>query len=122
MGIKIKRETTTSRKNALGRKVVVNRNASGNEAVSKTRTVYSKNGGLISEKKSYKDRESVAGKMLQNKISKQMYGTKKADNVVQRIKQDAKPIMQKRIKEGPVRPIGNTVKRVKEGPVKRIKG
>ena len=76
MGIKIKRETTTEKKNALGRKVVVNRNASGNEAVSKTRTVYSKSGGVISEKKSYKDRESIAGKMLENKVDKQMYGKK----------------------------------------------
>ncbi len=70
MGIKVKREATKERKNALGRKVVVNRNASGNEAVSKTRTVYSKSGGVISEKKSYKDRGSVAGKLLERKVDK----------------------------------------------------
>jgi hypothetical protein len=72
MGIKVKREATKERKNALGRKVVVNRNASGNEAVSKTRTVYSKNGGMVSTKTSYKDRGSMAGKALEKKVDKQM--------------------------------------------------
>lgn len=70
MGIKVKREATKERKNALGRKVVVSRSASGNEAVSKTRTVYSKSGGVVSEKKSYKDRGSVAGKLLERKVDK----------------------------------------------------
>jgi hypothetical protein len=90
MGIKVKRETTTSRKNVLGRKVVVNRNASGNEAVSKTRTVYSKSGGVISEKKSFKDRGSLAGKMLENKVDRKLGNSKIAMKKNEKVSQALK--------------------------------
>lgn len=71
MGIKItKIEANKTRKNLLGRTVSVNRAKQGATPVSKTRTVTSKNGGVISSKTSYKDSESVAGKMRSNKIDK----------------------------------------------------
>jgi hypothetical protein len=40
-------------------------------------------------------------------------GVMNAGKVVKRVKQGSKPLMEKRVKEGPVRPIGETVKRVK---------
>ena len=71
MGIKItKVEANTNRKNLLGRNVSVKRERQGTAPVSKTRTVTSKNGGVVSTKTSYKDSDSVAGKMRSNKISK----------------------------------------------------
>lgn len=71
MGIKItKIEANKTRKNLLGRTVSVNRTRQGAAPVSKTRTVTSKNGGVVSSKTSYKDSESVAGKMRSNKIDK----------------------------------------------------
>jgi hypothetical protein len=92
MADKIK-QTTAARKNALGRTVLVKRDASGKEAVSKTRTVYSKNGGMVSTKTSYKDRGSMAGKALEKKVDKQMKMPTRVGVI-----QGKKPIMEKAIK------------------------
>lgn len=109
MGIKIKREATKERKNVLGRKVVVNRNASGNEAVSKTRTVYSKSGGVISEKKSFKDRGSVAGKLLERKVDKSIAKRDRSNEKQESLRRkemmkvaakNVAPVMRKAIEEG----------------------
>ena len=58
------------RKNLLGRTVLVKRKAMSDGSIAKTRTVKSKSGGTISSKTSYKDADSLAGKMRANKITK----------------------------------------------------
>ncbi len=114
MGIKVKREATKERKNALGRKVVVNRNASGNEAVSKTRTVYSKSGGVISEKKSYKDRGSVAGKLLERKVDKSIAKRDRANEKQEslRRKESIKNAAMEGAKMGAAKPVAKQSNRI----------
>jgi hypothetical protein len=102
MGIKItKVEANTNRKNLLGRTVSVNRARQGTAPVSKTRTVTSKNGGVVSTKTSYKDSDSVAGKMRSNKISKI-----NRKEFLNNAKEGAKIGAMKTVKEGPVKRIG----------------
>jgi len=105
MGPKETRQANTTRKNLLGRTVSVERKQQGNEPASKTRTVISKNGGVVSTKTSYKDGNSIAGKMRSNKIDKiirksnvkpidkafEKLAGKAARKIVKKIKMGSKP-------------------------------
>jgi hypothetical protein len=93
-----KKDSTVSRKNLLGRNVTVQRKTMSDGSLLKTRTVTSKNGGTIKGKNSFKDADSLAGKMRAKKSEN--INKRQTKSVMKKLSKNVAPFLRKAIEEG----------------------